>query len=163
MTCSLLSRVSSGVLVSRALCIVNHHVRNRPLSLGSTPSRIGSSACFLPCVIWVCLTQAGAHWGVKLRWFGLPPSVRVLLISPCLSDLASTCVASTTAVSSFKKEREKMQPCGPRRKGAPGEQEWYWRGTALSAASTGPSPTLCQVECFSSRTASRAEPSSWRV
>ena len=109
---------------------------------------------------------SGAHWGVKLRWFGPPPSVRVLLISPCLSDLASICVASTTAVSSFKKEREKRcSLVAHAEKGlhAQVKQEWYWRGTALSAASTGPSPTLCQAQCFSSRTASRAEPTSWRV
>ena len=62
-TRSLLSRVPSGVLASGALCIANSYVRDRPFSLDSTPSRIGSSAWFLSCVIWVCLLQAGAHWG----------------------------------------------------------------------------------------------------
>ena len=62
-TRSLLSRVLSGVLASGALCIANDYVPDRTFSLDSTPSRIGSSAWFLSCMLWVCLLRAGAHWG----------------------------------------------------------------------------------------------------
>ena len=41
---SLPARTPSGVLASMALCLASDHVRDRPLSLESTPSRIGSSA-----------------------------------------------------------------------------------------------------------------------
>ena len=50
---SLLARVPSRVLASLALCLASDFVRDRPLSLECTPSRIGSSAWFLSCVVWV--------------------------------------------------------------------------------------------------------------
>ena len=74
---SLLARVPSGVLASVALCLASDHVRDRPLSLEVTPSRIGSSVRGLG--------QLLAVWGslrVKPRWFGPPLSTRVLLLSP---------------------------------------------------------------------------------
>ena len=52
---TLLSRVPSNVLASVALCVDNDYVLDHPLSLESAPSRIGSSAWFLSCVVWVCL------------------------------------------------------------------------------------------------------------
>ena len=62
-TRSLLARVTSDVLASGALCIASEYVRDRPLSLDSRPSRLGSSAWLLSCVFWVCLQQAGVLWG----------------------------------------------------------------------------------------------------
>ena len=51
-TCSLLSRVPSGVLASGALCIADEYVQDRPFSVDFTPSRMAlllqhvrSSAC----------------------------------------------------------------------------------------------------------------------
>ena len=62
-TRSLLSRVPSDLLATGALCIASEYVRDRPFSLESRPSRIGSSAWFLSCAFWVCLHQAGVHLG----------------------------------------------------------------------------------------------------
>ena len=62
-TRSLLARVTSDVLASGALCIASEYVRDRPFSLDSRPSRLGSSAWLLSCVFWVCLQQAGVLWG----------------------------------------------------------------------------------------------------
>ena len=62
-TCSLLARVPSDVLASRALRIVSDNVRHHPFSLDSRPSRIGSSAWFLSGVFGICLQQARVHWG----------------------------------------------------------------------------------------------------
>ena len=59
--CSLLARVPSGVLASLALCLASDVVRDRPLSLESTPSRIGSSAWFLSCSVWVSFLLSGAR------------------------------------------------------------------------------------------------------
>ena len=58
---SLLARVPSGVLASLALCLASDFVRDRPLSLESTPSRIGSSAWFLSCLVWVSFLLSGAR------------------------------------------------------------------------------------------------------
>ena len=58
---SLLARVPSGVLASLALCLASDYVRDRPLSLESTPSRNGSSAWFLSCVVWVSFLRFGAR------------------------------------------------------------------------------------------------------
>ena len=58
---SLLARVPSGVLASAALCLASDYVRDRPLSLESTPCRIGSSAWFLSCVVWVSFLLSGAR------------------------------------------------------------------------------------------------------
>ena len=58
---SLLARVPSGVLASLALCLASDFVRDRPLSLESTPSRIGSSARFLSCLVWVSFLLSGAQ------------------------------------------------------------------------------------------------------
>ena len=105
---SLLSRVPSGVLASAALCIANHNVRDRPFSLDSTPSRIGSTAWFLSCVVLVCFLQAGDHWGVKLRWFGPPLSVRVLLHSPCFCLWLTFCQVGWC--SDVSRERGPAEP-----------------------------------------------------
>ena len=43
---------------------------DRPLSLESRPSRVGSSAWFLSCAFWMCLQPAGVHLGSRLRWLG---------------------------------------------------------------------------------------------
>ena len=56
-----LARVLSGVLASLALCFASDSVRDRPLSLESTPSRIGSSAWFLSCVVWVSFLLSEAR------------------------------------------------------------------------------------------------------
>ena len=59
---SLLARVpSSGVLASFAHRLAGDCVRGRPLSLESTPSRIGSTAWFLSCLAWVSLLLSGAR------------------------------------------------------------------------------------------------------
>ena len=58
---SLLARVPSRVLASLALCLASDFVRDRPLSLESTPSRIGSSAWFLSCLVWVSFLLSGAR------------------------------------------------------------------------------------------------------
>ena len=73
---SRLARVPSGVLARLALCLASDYVWDRPLSLQSTPSRIGSSAWFLSCLVWVRFLLSGA------RWFGPPLSTRGLLLSP---------------------------------------------------------------------------------
>ena len=74
---------SSGVIASLALCIANDCVWDRPFSLESTPSRIGSSAWF-PFVRGLGLLPAvRGSLGVKLRWFGTLLSTRVLLLSRC--------------------------------------------------------------------------------
>ena len=46
-----------------ALWFANDYVRVRPFSLECRPSRIGSSARFLSCEVWVCFLQCGDHWG----------------------------------------------------------------------------------------------------
>ena len=58
---SLLAREHSGVLASLALCLASVFVRDRPLSLECTPSRIGSSAWFPSCLIWVSFLLSGAR------------------------------------------------------------------------------------------------------
>ena len=58
-TRSLPPRVPSGVLASGALRIAGEYVEDRPFSLDSRPSRIGSSAWFLSCAFWVCLQRCG--------------------------------------------------------------------------------------------------------
>ena len=83
---SLLARVPSGVLASLALCLASDFVRDRPLSLESTPSRIGCSARFL--------SSSGLGLGQLLavrkpRWLGPPPSTIVLLLFLRLLSLAS--------------------------------------------------------------------------
>ena len=84
---SLLSRIPSGVLASVALCIANDYVRD-PFSLDSTPSRIGSSAWFFSCVVWVCLLQAGDHWGkASLVRFSLDARPRALSMRLSLTPL----------------------------------------------------------------------------
>ena len=60
---SLLSCVFSVVLDSGTLCIASNHVRDRPYSLNTMPSPIGSSAWFFSCVLWVFLLRARARWG----------------------------------------------------------------------------------------------------
>ena len=60
---SFLARVPSGVLASLALCLANDFVRDRPLSLESTPSRIGSTAWFLSCLVWVSFLLSGLGEG----------------------------------------------------------------------------------------------------
>ena len=60
---SLIARVPSGVLASGAQGIANVYVPNRPFSLESGPSCIGSSAWFLSCAFWICLQIAGALLG----------------------------------------------------------------------------------------------------
>ena len=71
-----------------ALCIANDCVKDRPLSLDSTPSRIGSSAWFLSYVIWVCLLQAGDHWCeaalVRSASLDAPPLALTMLLSLAL-------------------------------------------------------------------------------
>ena len=56
-TCTLLSRVLSGVLASGA----NDYVGNRPPPWTPRQVASGSSAWFFSCVIWGCLLQAGGH------------------------------------------------------------------------------------------------------
>ena len=58
-TRSLLSCVFSVVLDSGTLCIASNHVRDRPYSLDTMPSPIGSSAWFFSCMLWVCLCEPG--------------------------------------------------------------------------------------------------------
>ena len=58
---SLLARVPSGVLASLALCLASDSVRDRPLFLESAPSRIGRTAWFLSCLVWVSLLLSGAR------------------------------------------------------------------------------------------------------
>ena len=58
---SLLARVPSSALASVALCLAIARVRDCPFSLESTPSRIGSSAWFLSCVVWVSFLLSGAR------------------------------------------------------------------------------------------------------
>ena len=57
----LLARVPSGVLASPALCLAGDFVRDRPLSLESTQNRIGCSAWFLSCLVWVSFLLSGAR------------------------------------------------------------------------------------------------------
>ena len=69
-TRSLLARIPSDVLASGALCIASEYVRDRPFSLDSRPSRIGSSAWFsLLCVLGLS-PASRSPFGVKLRWLG---------------------------------------------------------------------------------------------
>ena len=85
---SLLTRVPSGILASLALCLAIDCVRDHsPWS----PRQVALGAG---------LGQLPAVWGslrVKLRWFGPPPSTRVLLLIPhfCLWPLFRTCEAGS--------------------------------------------------------------------
>ena len=83
---SVLARVLSGVLASLALlCVASDFVRDCPLSVEATPSRIRSSAWFLSCVVWVSFRLGLAEgMRVKPRWFGPPLSS----CSPTLLSLA---------------------------------------------------------------------------
>ena len=56
---SLLAPVPFGVLASVALCLASDYVQDRPLSLESSPSRIGSSAWFLSRGVWVSFLLSG--------------------------------------------------------------------------------------------------------
>ena len=85
---SLLARFPSGVLACLALSLASDFVRDRLLSLESTPSRIGSSAWFFSCTVWVSFLLSGLA-EVKPRWPGPPPSTRVLLLFLRFLSLAS--------------------------------------------------------------------------
>ena len=58
---SLVACVPSGVLVRLALCLASDYVRDRPLSLESTPGRMWSSGWFFSCVVWVSFLLSGAR------------------------------------------------------------------------------------------------------
>ena len=86
---SLLARVPSEALADPALLLARDFVRDRSLSMESTPSRIGSTAWFLSFFGLGQPLAVGWSLKVKPRWLGSPPSTRVLLLFPRLLSLAS--------------------------------------------------------------------------
>ena len=58
-----LAAVPADVMASGALRVAAGFAWDCPLALDITPSRLGCSAWFVTCLLWVCLLHARVRWG----------------------------------------------------------------------------------------------------
>ena len=64
-----LAAVPADVMASKALCVAAGFARVSPLALDITPSRLGCSAWFVTCLLWVCLLHGGTRrWCESHSW-----------------------------------------------------------------------------------------------